>query len=111
MTMVGGDRGKGKEHRPHPKKNDTFKSDGKKSGRHGNTEKSTEVAKRDGCYICCRPHGYTRFPKLKILGAIYPTREEREGCTIARAKCGDDAVGFCRTMQSHHETGRETKRI
>ena len=77
MTMVGGDRGNGKEHRPHPKKHDTFKSDGKKSGCHGNTEKSTEVAKRDGCYICGMPHCYARFPKLKSLGAILLELKEK----------------------------------
>ena len=78
MTMVGGDRGNGKEHRPHPKKHDTFKSDGKKSGCHGNTEKSTEVAKRGSCYICGGPHGYARCPELKSLGAILRKRKEKE---------------------------------
>ena len=69
----GGDRGKGEEQRPNLKKHDTFKSDGKKSGCHGNTEKSTEVAKRDGCYICGGPYGYAT--KLKSLGAILQERK------------------------------------
>ena len=47
----GGDRGKGEEKRPHPKKHDTYMSDGKKSGCHGNTERKTELAKRGGYYI------------------------------------------------------------
>ncbi|XP_019066460.2 probable pectinesterase 56 [Solanum lycopersicum] len=48
----GGDGGKGEEQRPHPKKHDTNKSDNKKSGRHGDMERTIEVAKRGGCYIC-----------------------------------------------------------
>ena len=47
----GGDGGKGEEQRPHPKKHDTNKSDNKKSGRHGDMERTIEVAKRGGCYI------------------------------------------------------------
>ena len=72
----GGDRGKGKEQRPHPKKHDTYKSDGKNSRCHGNTERKTEVAKRGGCYICGGPYGYAT--KLKSLGAILRERKEKE---------------------------------
>ena len=74
----GGDRDKGEEQRPHPKKHDTYKSDGKNSRCHGNTERKTEVAKRGGCYICGGPHGYTRCPELKSLGAILQDRKEKK---------------------------------
>lgn len=43
-----GDCRKGEEQRPHAKKYNTYKSDGKKSVRHGNTERKTEIAKRGG---------------------------------------------------------------
>ena len=66
----GGYRDKGKEQRLHPKKHDTYKSDGKKSGRHGDTERMTKVAKRGGCYICGGPHDYARCPELKRRGVI-----------------------------------------
>ena len=74
----GGDRGKGEEQRPNLKKHDTFKSDGKKSGCHGNTERKTEVDKIGGCCICGCPHCYARSPELKRLGAILRERKEKE---------------------------------
>ncbi|XP_049394675.1 uncharacterized protein LOC125858961 [Solanum stenotomum] len=74
----GGDRGKGEEQRPHPKNHDTYKSDGKKSGRHGNMERKIEVANKGGCYICGGPHGYARCPELKSLGAILRERKEKD---------------------------------
>ena len=74
----GRDRGECEEQRPHPKKHDTFKSDGKKSGRHGDMEKNTEISKRGGCYICGGSHGYKRGAELKSLGAILRERKEKE---------------------------------
>ena len=44
----GGDRDKGGKQRPHPNNHDTYKSDGKKFVRHGDTKRKTEVAKRGG---------------------------------------------------------------
>lgn len=74
----GVDRGKGEEQRPHPKKHDTFKSDGKKSGRHGDMEKNTEISKRGGCYICGGLHSYARCPELKSVGAILRESKEKK---------------------------------
>ena len=54
----GGDCGEFKEQRPQPKRqcveqrpqrHDTYMSNGKKSGEHGNTVRKTKVAKGDGC--------------------------------------------------------------
>ena len=73
----GRDRGKGEEHRPHPKKHDTYESDGKKSGCHGNTERKTEVAKRGGCYIYSGPNSYSTCLEWKNLGAILRERKEK----------------------------------
>ena len=74
----GGDRGKGEEKRPHPKKHDTNKSDNKKSGRHGDMERTIEVAKRGGCYICGGSYGYVRCPELKSLGAILREQKQKK---------------------------------
>ena len=74
----GGDGEKGEDQRPHPKKHDTYKSDGKKSGHHGNMDRMTEVGKRGGCYICGGPHVYARCPKLKNLGSILQYQKKKE---------------------------------
>ena len=65
----GGGRGECKEQRPQPKRrgeeqkpyrHDTYRSNGKKSGDHGNTVKKIQVAKGDGCYECGGPHVYAK---------------------------------------------------
>ena len=100
-----GDFGKGEEQRPHPKKHDTNKSDNKKSGRHGDMERTIEVAKRGGCYICGGPHGYARYIELQSLGDILRERKEREAHEqeqVAKAtQLG--LIGLCRAITNQQE--------
>uniref|UniRef100_M1B5P3 Uncharacterized protein n=1 Tax=Solanum tuberosum TaxID=4113 RepID=M1B5P3_SOLTU len=78
MKALKEDRGKVEEQRPHPKNHDIYMSDGKKFGRHGDTEKKAETAKRNGCYICGGSHDYARCPELKSLGAILRERKKKD---------------------------------
>ena len=93
----GGDRGKGKEQRPHPKKNDTYQSDGKNPRRLGDMERKTEASKRGGCYICSRPHVYASFLELKSLGVILQERKEKDaqdqGQSVETTQLG--LIGLC----------------
>ena len=77
MTMVGEIVAKTRSS-GHIPRSETYKTDGKKSGRHGNTDRKTEVANKGACYICGGPHGYARCPELKSLGAILRERKEKD---------------------------------
>ena len=76
----GGDCGKGDEQRPHPKKNDTYKSDGKNPRRLGDMERKIEASKRGGCYTCGGPHSYA----LMNIGVIL--RKQKEKVHMSKSK-------------------------
>ncbi|TMW81189.1 hypothetical protein EJD97_011267 [Solanum chilense] len=85
----GGDLTEGEEQRPHPKKHDTYKSDGKKFVRHGDTEIKIEVAKTGGCYICGEPHSFESNPKE--YGAQYVDHMINGRSSRAMVDTGEEA--------------------
>ncbi|XP_069144439.1 uncharacterized protein [Solanum lycopersicum] len=93
----GGDRGRGREQSAHPKQQDSPTPDGRRLERQKYSEKRTQSSKKDGCYICGRPHGYARCPEMKRHSAIIRERKEKEAQD--KAKLADitqlGMVGIC----------------
>ncbi|KAH0721380.1 hypothetical protein KY284_006410 [Solanum tuberosum] len=90
MTIVGEIVEKARKQRPHPKKHDTYKSDGKKSGRHGNAERKIEVAnnnlgailrerKEKGAQEQEQGEGTTQLGLIGLCGAITKQPEKPRG--------------------------------
>ena len=72
----GRDRGKVEEQRPRPKNHDTYRSDGKKFGCHGDMERKVRNhQKKVATYLVDL---IARCPELKSLGSILRERKEKD---------------------------------